>query len=575
MLEEHKMTVRIQLRRDTASRWQSLNPTLLSGEIGIETDTLKFKIGNGLRWNQITSYAFKPGEANGVATLNSSGKLVSSQLPDTVSITADINAAFAALSTTTLTEGTNLYFTDERAIEAVASEIAAEVVELNAAIEAAKSQAVTISTTDATNKATAAQLNAISAAESRDVTAISTATASANTYTDSAISQEVTNRNSAITSAINAEITNRNIAIDAITTSDVSEGTNLYFTNARALSAVQSQLNNISLNNKTTDDLSEGSSNLYFTNSRAVEALNTTITDTVISINGNIDSLSTYLFNNYTKTSDADNKYVLQSGLENSLDNYVPEAQRDAAFGFPGLDASAKINVDRIPTSIARSSAVTSEISAAISTEVANRDLAITSAIDTLIDSAPGTLNTLGEIATVLQSSESLAGLTELLTLKAPLESPSFTGTVSGITKSMIDLANVDNTSDLDKPISTLTQLALDEKVNSNNPSFTGSIDFTNVSLTGLPDGIPSQMGYSGRYLKTDGTNASWEEVDFSLYLTSLLASTTYATIDNAKAYGYHNSSDGAVANKIAYGTSATGYTSIATPVAGDIYIQY
>ena len=569
------MTVRIQLRRDTAAQWQSVNPTLLNGEIGIETDTLKFKIGNGLRWNQITSYAFKPGEANGVATLNSSGKLVSSQLPDTVSITADINAAFAALSTTTLSEGTNLYFTDERAIEAVAAEIAAEVVELNAAIESAKSEAVTISTTDATNKATAAQLNAISAAESRDVTAISTATAAANTYTDSAISQEATNRNLAIASAITAEITNRNLAIDAITTSDVSEGTNLYFTNARAVSAVQSQLNNVSLSTKTTDDLAEGSENLYFTNSRAVEALNQTITDTVISVNGSIDSLSTYLFNNYTKTSDADSKYVLQSGLQNSLDGYVDEGQRDVAFGFPGLDASAKINVDRIPSSIARASAVTTEISSAISTEVINRNSAITAAIDTLIDAAPGTLNTLGEIAAVLQSAESTAGLTEILTLKAPIESPSFTGTVSGITKSMVDLANVDNTSDLDKPISTLTQAALDDKANSNNPTFTGSIDFTNVSLSGLPSTLPSQLGYTGKYLKTDGTNASWEDVDFSLYLTSLLASTTYATIDNAKAYGYHNSSDGAIANKIAYGTSATGYSSIATPVAGDIYIQY
>ena len=47
----------------------------------------------------------------------------------------------------------------------------------------------------------------------------------------------------------------------------------------------------------------------------------------------------------------------------------------------------------------------------------------------------------------------------------------------------------------------------------------------------------------------------------------SFFSSMKRATIDNAKAYGYHNSSDGAVANKIAYGTSATGYTSIATPV--------
>jgi hypothetical protein len=37
----------IQLRRDTAANWTSVNPTLASGEPGYETDTGKFKIGNG------------------------------------------------------------------------------------------------------------------------------------------------------------------------------------------------------------------------------------------------------------------------------------------------------------------------------------------------------------------------------------------------------------------------------------------------------------------------------------------------------------------------------------------------
>ncbi len=52
------MAVRIQLRRDTAANWSSTNPTLRAGEIGIETDTLKFKVGNGSSpWNSITAYA--------------------------------------------------------------------------------------------------------------------------------------------------------------------------------------------------------------------------------------------------------------------------------------------------------------------------------------------------------------------------------------------------------------------------------------------------------------------------------------------------------------------------------------
>ena len=41
------MITRIQLRRGLASEWESENPTLAEGELGVEVDTGKFKIGNG------------------------------------------------------------------------------------------------------------------------------------------------------------------------------------------------------------------------------------------------------------------------------------------------------------------------------------------------------------------------------------------------------------------------------------------------------------------------------------------------------------------------------------------------
>ena len=53
------MAIRIQLRRDTAANWTANNPLLYPGEVGIETDTLKFKIGpsTATAWNSIASYA--------------------------------------------------------------------------------------------------------------------------------------------------------------------------------------------------------------------------------------------------------------------------------------------------------------------------------------------------------------------------------------------------------------------------------------------------------------------------------------------------------------------------------------
>jgi hypothetical protein len=59
--------------------------------------------------------------------------------------------------------------------------------------------------------------------------------------------------------------------------------------------------------------------------------------------------------------------------------------------------------------------------------------------------------------------------------LKANLASPTFTGTVAGITKSMVGLGNVDNTADSAKPISTAAQTALDLKAPLASPALTGT----------------------------------------------------------------------------------------------------
>ena len=55
----------------------------------------------------------------------------------------------------------------------------------------------------------------------------------------------------------------------ATSTSDIAEGTNLYYTNARADARIALQTGaNLVLTNKDTDDLSEGSTNLYYTDAR-------------------------------------------------------------------------------------------------------------------------------------------------------------------------------------------------------------------------------------------------------------------------------------------------------------------
>lgn len=135
-------------------------------------------------------------------------------------------------------------------------------------------------------------------------------------------------------------------------------------------------------------------------------------------------------------------------------------------------------------------------------------------AIAGLIDNSPEVLDTLNEISQALNNDPSFSNtiITQLATKldkdeyqtdydtlnseintklnkiafdasynflnanKANLNNPTFTGTVNGITKSMVGLSNVDNTSDINKPVSTATQNALNLKADISNPTLTGLV---------------------------------------------------------------------------------------------------
>jgi hypothetical protein len=68
----------------------------------------------------------------------------------------------------------------------------------------------------------------------------------------------------------------------------------------------------------------------------------------------------------------------------------------------------------------------------------------------------------LAGIATGATANQSDATTNAAIALKADIASPTFTGTVSGVTKAHVGLGNVDNTSDTGKPVSTAQQTAID-----------------------------------------------------------------------------------------------------------------
>ena len=66
---------RFKLRNGTAAAWTSANPVLLLGEMGIETDTRKYKIGNGVNaWSEL-SYYIEGVLARGQASKMTSGTI--------------------------------------------------------------------------------------------------------------------------------------------------------------------------------------------------------------------------------------------------------------------------------------------------------------------------------------------------------------------------------------------------------------------------------------------------------------------------------------------------------------------
>lgn len=609
------MSTKILFRRDTAANWTTVNPVLLPGEIGVETDTYKFKIGNGSRWNQQSFYAFKVGAANGVAQLGATGKIPISQLPDYQSVNTEVqalvDAKFSTQSTSNLSEGSNLYFTNARALAANASAISnsatAEAAARNSAIATAKAEAIAVAGTSSASAIATARAGILTEAYS-DATNIAGSLVTQEAIARSAeivtaVAQEATSRSNAINTAIANEIIDRNTAINSTTTTQIAEGTNLYFTDARAKAAVASDIAtataSVSLTGKTTNHLAEGTLNKYFTDARALSATNAKFTAATIYTNSMAEELRAEIAA----------AYVTNPSLSNQLGAYVSEGDKNQPGGYAGLDNSSQVLESVIPSTIARTSD-------------------ITAAIAGVVNSAPESLNTLGELAAQLSNDQSAASaLTTLVGTKltstvaattyAPIANPTFTGTVAGITKTHVGLGNVDNTSDANKPVSTAVSTVLDLKAPLNSPSFTGSIDFSGVNVTGLTSiaGLPDQQGNTGKYLMTNGSFPSWETLDVSALAplanptftgtvsftnatvnfsdSSIPSAALVGVIPNTKLEkssigingnvvylgdvvtlgGYSNAASPNAQNKILYGTSVDAPSG--TYVAGDIYIQY
>ena len=185
-------------------------------------------------------------------------------------------------------------------------------------------------------------------------------------------------------------------------------------------------------------------------------------------------------------------------------------------------------------------------------------------------------------------SNDAAAALVTAVNLKAPIASPTFTGTVGGITKDMVGLANADNTTDALKPISTATQTALDLKLNLSEPSVDYYVSNSGTGgylVNGVLNGtIDFVKGKKYRIIVNAVGHPFWIQTSYGAYTLADVYSTgiTGAGTDNGSilvelpqsapdnlyyACQYHSTMKGEINSRatelLDYGTSssATSYT--------------
>jgi len=230
----------------------------------------------------------------------------------------------------------------------------------------------------------------------------------------------------------------------------------------------------------------------YFANSSALTAL----------LNGAPGTLDT--LNELAAAINDDPNFF--SSVADQIADAIAGAEVDqAALAGAGIDWNAGTNAFDIDSTVATKTYADNAVTvhnqdstgvhgitdtAALVTLSGTQQLANKTLMSPLINTPSGLTKTDVGLANVDNTSDASKPVSSAaqtaLDLKAPIADPTFTGTVSGITKAMVGLGQVDNISDLNKPISTLAQAALDAKAPLANPEFTGVVYGITKAMVGL-----------------------------------------------------------------------------------------
>jgi hypothetical protein len=369
------MATRMQQRRGTAAQWTAANPTLAAGEIGFETDTNKFKMGNGSSaWTALTYFA-----NSAIVT-----DLIGGALPATLDTLTEIVTAINQDPAFFTTIATNLstHASDTTSVHGITDTAAlATQSYVTDALDAVTGDYSALAGTGLAWNAGTEELEIDN-------------TVATKTYADGVVGTHSTD-----TTSVHGIADTTALA----TTTDVSTAKTAAETTASGYVSTH--------NSATTNVHGIADTSILITTTGAQSLTNKTITSPLGLVKADVG------LGNVDNTADASKP--VSTATQTALD--LKLASATAATTYAPLASAALTGTPTAPTATAATNTTQIATTAFVRAEVA-----------ALVNSAASTLDTLGEIATALGNDANFsATLTTNLGLKAPLASPTFTGTVT------------------------------------------------------------------------------------------------------------------------------------------------
>jgi len=410
------MATRMQQRRGTAAQWTAANPVLAAGELGYETDTNEFRIGDGVNtWSSLSPFknledlggslddyilVTTKGEPDGVASLDGNGFIPVSQLPDSAALDAEVSSVVAAAVSNkqgTLSTGTGINISESNVISVNTQTIQAKVSGVSD---------VEISYLYGATSEIQSQLNSSSStfdAHQLDTTNVhgiaDTAELATKTYADAVG-----------TTAAAALVAHKSDTTNVHGIADTAElATKTYATDAADAVGATAATDLSTHQSDTT--------NVHGISDTSALALTATV-NSALNLKASLASPT------FTGTVAGITKTMVGLG---SVDNTEDSAKPVSTATQTALDLKAPLaspaltGVPTAPTATAGTA----------TTQVATTQF-VGTAVSNLVASSPAALDTLNELATALGNDANFSTtVTNNLAAKAPLASPALTGTAT------------------------------------------------------------------------------------------------------------------------------------------------